>query len=117
MKQSTAFLSAFLALVSPAGAQLSHRDSPEIQWEVQIKSVRQGNGVFLSPNEEMLVASTNLGYVSAFGARDGAEVFHYTYVPDTTAIEFISSTSGIAFSTDYMVYSVIVNKDSISPLT
>lgn len=117
MKQTIPLLSAFFALVSSAGAQLSHRSNPDIQWDVQVKSVRQGNGVFLSPDEEMVVASTNLGFVSAFGARDGSEVFQFAYDPNTTAIEFITSDSGVAFSADYMVYSILVNKDSASPLT
>ena len=117
MKQILLLSTFLLASISFSGAQLSHRSNPEIQWDAKIKSVLQGNGVFLSPDEKFLVASTSLGYISAFGSRDGSEVFQYVYEPNSTDIEFITSGSGIAFSTDYMVFALFINENSDAPLT
>lgn len=97
--------------------QITYRTDPELQWNVRVQSVREGNGVFLSPDEKMLVSSSNLGYVSGFGAKDGSEIFSYAYSPPSGSSEFISSTSGITFAGDYLVYSVLVNKNTVNPLT
>ena len=99
------------------GGQITYRSDPEVQWSAKTQAVREGNGVFLSPSESMVVASSNLGHVSAFGASDGAEIFRYKYTPNSTDVEFISCASGVAFGDDYMVFSVLVNKNSPTPLT
>lgn len=117
MKPILLLISFSLSSLSCVEGQLTYRSNPELQWNARVQSVREGNGIFLSPNEEMIVASSNLGYISAFGARDGAEVFRYNYVPNSTDVQFISCGSGLAFALDYMVFSVLVNKNTANPLT
>lgn len=119
MKTTTPFISFTIAsFIAGIEAQLTYRESPELQWDARVQSVREGNGVFLSPDEDLLVATSNLGYVTGFGAKDGSEIFQYTYDPNTTNIEFISSSSGISFSkTDFVVFSVLVNENSLEPLS
>jgi hypothetical protein len=78
----------------------------------------EGNGVFLSPHEEMIVASSSLGRISACGAINGSEKFQYSYVPKSTNAESISSGIGISFSNnDAIIFSVAINQSSLNPLT
>jgi hypothetical protein len=117
MKLTLAWIASLLAGLSGVGGQISYHSEPVVQWSAKIQAVREGNGVFLSPSERMVVASSNLGYVAAFEASDGSEVFRYKYTPNTTDIEFISCASGVAFAEDYMVFTVLVNKNSPNPVT
>ncbi len=117
MKHFLFFFASSITSFACVGGEITYRSDPELLWDARVQSVRAGNGVYLSRSEEILVASSNLGYISAFGARDGAEVFRYNYIPNTTDIEFISSSSGITFAEDYMVFSILVNKDTGNPLT
>jgi outer membrane protein assembly factor BamB len=115
---------AFLATIGlcglgRAGGQLLYQANPSIEWETRVQSIRGGNGVFLSTDDDVLVSSSNLGYVNAFDADDGAEL--WSYVPVTGDNEFLSSKSGITFITtdslEYMVVSVIANELSLNPMT
>ena len=117
MKLTLAWIVSSLAGFSGAWGQITYRNEPEVQWSAKIQAVREGNGVFLSPDETMIMASSNLGHVSAFGASDGSEVFRYKYTPNTTDVEFTSCASGIAFGDDYMVFTVLINKNSPNPVT
>ena len=117
MKLTLAWMVSLLVGFTGVGGQITYRSDPEVQWSAKIQAVREGNGVSLSPNETILVASSNLGHIAAFGASDGSEVFRYKYTPNTTDIEFISCASGVAFGDDYMVFTVLVNKNSANPLT
>jgi outer membrane protein assembly factor BamB len=109
------------ALCGPVSGQLLYKADPTTEWEARVQSIRGGNGVFLSPEDDMVVSSSNLGMLNAFDAYDGTELWSYT---PTTADknEFLSCKSGITFvATDaleyIMVYSVIVNELSLNPMT
>ena len=107
-----------LGLASASDEPLIYKANPTIEWETRVQTIRGGNGVFLSPDEQMLVSSTSLGYVSAFDANDGSELWNY--VPITGDNEFLSCNSGIKFSSsssmEYMVLSVVVNELSPNPM-
>jgi outer membrane protein assembly factor BamB len=75
---------AALALVGLVGlgsvqAQLIYRSVPTQDWEAQVGSVRRGNGVFLSPADDMVVASSSDGSVTAFDSETGTKVRNYTF--------------------------------------
>ena len=109
---------AFLGLGTASG-QLIYKANPELEWEVRVQSVRGGNGVFLSPVDDALVSTTSLGYVNAFDPDTGDEL--WAYAPNATDNDFLSCKSGVTFSstdsTDYLVYSVLVNELSLNPMT
>jgi hypothetical protein len=77
------------------------------------------NGSFCHRVGFRWISSANLGYVNAFDADDGTEL--WSYVPVTADNEFLSSRSGITFSAtdslEYVVFSVIVNELSLNPMT
>ena len=102
-------------LLTPSRGQIIYEADPSVEWDVRVQSIREGNGVFLSPDESLLVASTNLGYVSGFGPLDGSEVFSYLYTPDGD--DFVKSYSGVSFGSGFLVYSVTINEDSPAPST
>lgn len=109
-------LGAGFSLLPNSGlGQIIYEQDPTVEWDIRVQSIREGNGVFLSPDESLLVASTNLGYVSAFGPLDGSEIFNYVYTPEGQ--DFVKSYSGISFAPDYLVYSVILNEDSPTSTT
>lgn len=111
------FIALFLKQIYPTGAQLTYRTNPIVEWSVQTQNVRDGNGIFLSPGEEMLLVSTRLGYIQGFRPNDGSEIFTYVYKPKSTDVEFIDCSSGIAFGSNYFVYSIIVNQFSDNPVS
>ena len=119
MKLAGAFIALTLGFASlfptPSRSQIIYEADPVVEWDVRVQSIREGNGVFLSPDESLLVTSTNLGYVSGFGPLDGSEVFSYLYTPGGQ--EFVKSYSGISFGSEYLVYSVTLNEDSPTPST
>jgi outer membrane protein assembly factor BamB len=97
--------------------QIRYREDPTPDWQKRIPSVRRGNGVFLSPSEDMAVISSSDGTVTAMTVDTGRKL--WTYEPPTTQGEFFSCSSGITFvSTDileYMTYSIVANEQSQNP--
>lgn len=97
--------------------QIRYREDPTADWQYRIRSVRRGNGIFLSPSDHMAVASSSDGTVTAMDASTGRKL--WTYEPPTTQGEFFSCSSGITFvSTDtleYMTYSIVANEQSQNP--
>jgi hypothetical protein len=116
---SVLVLAGLAGLMRPAGGQLLYRAAPTTEWDARIQSVRARNGVFLSPDDEVLVSSSNLGVVNAFYAINGTELWSYT--PSATNNDFLSCKSGIAFASrdalGYLVHSILVNDPSLNPMT
>ena len=100
-----------------ASGQLMYRSYPEVEWSTRVKPIRRGNGVFLSADDEVVVASTNTGQITAFDAVDGD--VQWTYEPSEDNGERYSCMSGITFSVagDYLVYAVTVNEFSPNPFS
>jgi hypothetical protein len=67
---------AFVGLVGLGSvqAQLIYRSGPTQDWGARVGSVRRGNGVFLSPADDMVVASSSDGSVTAFDSETGMQV-------------------------------------------
>ena len=112
---------AFLAFcgIGHSSGQLLYQAKPSVEWEARVQSIRKGNGVYLSNNDEMLVSSTKLGFVNAFDTTVGTKLWSYSYTPKDSEKEYLSSDSGIVFSVndDYLVFSVIINEFSSNPMT
>jgi hypothetical protein len=110
--------------ISQAGAQDAVnplRDSPLLIWTKDIgNGVLQGNGVFLTPNGNHLIATSEFGAVTCLDALTAETVWEY--VPSSVEGSIVRSRSGVAFTTEnalepYMVYSVDDNENSINSRT
>ena len=55
-------------------AQLIYRSEPTQDWGARVGPIRRGNGVFLSPADDMVVASSFDGSVTAFDSETGTQV-------------------------------------------
>jgi outer membrane protein assembly factor BamB len=72
---------------------------------VPTAAVTENNGVFLTPNEEMLIVINSAAVVLALDPDDGTEIWRYN---PTSMATSISSMGGVAFAgSEYMVYSVL----------
>jgi hypothetical protein len=79
----------------------------EIEWQdVVPAAVSENTGVFLPPNEDMVIVVYSVGGVLALDPNDGTELWRYS--PPSLATP-ISSMGGVAFArgSEYMVYSVL----------
>jgi hypothetical protein len=77
-------------------------DLAVIEWQTVVQAtVSENNGVFLTPNEEMLIVVDSFGGVVALDPSDGAELWEFNP-------PLLSSMGGVAFAgSEYMVYSVL----------
>ena len=102
-----------------ANGQIIYRNQPAKAWEARVPTIRKGNGVFLSPQNTVLIALSSEGTATAFNPDSGKQLWIYN--PPTVANEFITSTSGITFTTNatmnFFVYSVIANQNNVNPKT
>ena len=102
--------------VSTITAQNALQD-PVVYFSKQVEGdVGYGNGLFLMPGEQLLVATSSDGTVTCFHALTGEELWEYS--PQSSSE--IASHSGVAFTTEnaetpYMVYSIIENENSLTP--
>lgn len=101
--------------VSTITAQNALQD-PVVYFSKQVEGdVGYGNGLFLY--EQLLVATSSDGTVTCFHALTGEELWEYS--PQSSSE--IASHSGVAFTTEnaetpYMVYSIIENENSLTPM-
>lgn len=111
------FLLSIALLNGMAGGQLMYRPYPIVQWSLRVKPVRRGNGVFLSPDDRIVVASTNVGKLEALDAMDGGALWSYS--PSDEYQGRYGCTSGVTFSVagDFLVYAVIVDELSPNPFS
>ena len=81
-------------------------DDPEILWEQRIipenaalnpPNVRQGNGVFISPDQSIVVATSIGATVTAFDALTGEALWDYD--PPTVSGKIITCPTGVTFVT------------------
>jgi hypothetical protein len=92
---------------------LLYLDAPVQEWETTIPAVRPGNGVFVSPDDALIVATSGDASLSAFD-RLGTPLWTYG-PPLTDSASEITCSSGITFAPDYLTYAVIVGEDSGEP--
>ena len=99
---------ALLALTAQAAAQVTFLPEPVEMWKGTISPVGAGNECKLSPAADPLLICTSLD-ASVWALRPststaGAEDLVWSYQP--TALNSISSKSGLTFSSDgaFMVY-------------
>jgi hypothetical protein len=111
-------LAVFSSSPTTAIDQLLYNADPSINWSARGEPVRQGNGVFLSPAEDSVVSSSDTGTIVAWDSFDGTEMWRYT--PSAGDGSVLSCSSGITFveaeMMQYMIYTVIVNATSLSPM-
>jgi hypothetical protein len=112
----------FLPGFSIAHSKLNYNQVASTKWIARTQRVRDGNGVYLSSDDGLLIVSTKNGILHAFFPQNGTRMWGYNpSIHAWTADNYISCKSGIAFSTtdslEYMVYSVIINELSQHPET
>jgi outer membrane protein assembly factor BamB len=114
----TIFISLCLAQTLTAQPQLRYEEFGSTEWVARTQPIREGNGVFLSPDEKRLVTSTQPAIVHAFDTESGVKLWRYNpSMSSWTGDSFISCLSGITFastgSLEYIVYAVVI-KDNLS---
>jgi sugar lactone lactonase YvrE len=99
--------------VPQQAGDLLYFDAPVQEWEALIPAVRQGNGVFVSPDDALIVATSADGTMSAF---DPTGTSLWTYGPPSIdSASAVSCSSGITFALDYLTYAVIFDEESAAP--
>jgi hypothetical protein len=106
-----------LSVIPASMGQLVYKADPSINWSARGEPVRQGNGVFLSPSEDIVVSSSNIGAVNAWDSLDGTKLWRYSPVAESGAV--LSCSSGVTFiktdSMESMFYTVVVNEFLSNP--
>ena len=85
---------------------------PSLNFAVRTAPVRRGNGLFLSPEEDLLITTSNTGTVTALDSLNGDLM--WSYQPEQLRKQgVLSCSSGVTFvpNTDMMIYSVSVDED------
>jgi hypothetical protein len=77
--KNAAFALVGLVGLGSVRAQLTYRSEPTEAWGARVGSVKRGNGVFLSPADDMVVASSFDGSVTGFDSETGTQVSKYTF--------------------------------------
>ena len=94
-----------LLLLLSASTDFTYLDSPTEEWRVPFLSVGPRNGVFLSPDAQLLAVVAESGHVLGLDPVSGDEL--WTHAPLGTNIR---SKSGITFNyagdVPYLVYAV-----------
>ena len=98
-------------------------DTPTKLWSAQLfpdvdlgaVDVEAGNGVFMAPDGKHALVTTVGATVYAFNAYTGAQT--WVYQPAAMSGSITRSHSGVVFApnSDYMVYAVVDNENSMSP--
>jgi outer membrane protein assembly factor BamB len=91
--------------------------SPNITWTSSISPLLKGNGIFLSPDDHILVSTSLDGTVNSFHPSTGAILWTHQPVPINNSL--LSCHSGVTFSSNgsFFIYSVIDNEGSPSEMT
>mmetsp|Transcript_25319 Transcript_25319/g.54000 ORF Transcript_25319/g.54000 Transcript_25319/m.54000 type:complete len:558 (+) Transcript_25319:111-1784(+) len=127
---STLFLvaSARVAVADDEGkpVEIDYEDlleTPTKLWSAQLfpdvdlgsVEIEAGNGVFMAPDGKHALVTTVGATVYAFNAYTGEQV--WVYQPEAAGTSIARSHSGVVFGTDYMVYAVVDNENSMNPTT
>eukprot|EP00980_Cylindrotheca_fusiformis_P031003 scaffold25699_cov137-Cylindrotheca_fusiformis.AAC.7 len=102
-----------------AEPQLKYQEFGSTDWVARTQPIGSGNGVFLSPDEKMVLTSTMPAIVHAFDAEDGVKVWSYNpSMSSWTGDSLISCLSGLTFantgSLEYVVYAVNIEDRFLS---
>lgn len=112
MKISLSFVFLFLGSLLQVQAQDFNYLDPTLLWQGRTTEdtsagVLEGNGVYLSPDNRMIVSTSSDGTLRAFEPTTGEII--WSYVPDNLGFA-IRCWSGVTFSyrgsSPYMVYAV-----------
>jgi hypothetical protein len=95
------------------GQGLVYHDQPVEKWRKTFNAIGEGNGVFLSPPGDMLVAVSRLGIVRAYDPADGGVL--WTFSPPLIGGGSISCQSGITFVyTETLAYLAYMVTDTVA---
>jgi outer membrane protein assembly factor BamB len=97
-----------LSVFSAYGQSSLQYVTPQEAWRAEFAPVGQRNGVFMSPDGEVLVGISMTAIVSAFDPLTGTQLWTFTPAPLSGATT--TSASGITFNgvadPSYLVFSV-----------
>ena len=105
----------FLISMRVSNAEFEYLLFPQSRWTSQAPPVIAGNGVFVTPDDSLVVSTSNDGTVMGFEASSGNPL--WTYRPPPVNGVPMTCKSGITFSytssTPYMIYSVMDDEFSL----
>ena len=98
-------------------------ETPAKIWSAQLfpdvdlgpVEIEAGNGVFMAPDGMHALVTTVGATVYAFNAYNGKKA--WVYQPESISNTIVRSHSGVTFgpNSDYMVYAVVDNENSMTP--
>ena len=98
-------------------------ETPAQIWSAQLfpdvdlgpVQIEAGNGVFMAPDGMQALVTTVGATVYAFNAYNGKKA--WVYQPESISNTITRSHSGVTFglNSDYMVYAVVDNENSMTP--
>lgn len=98
-----------VAFVLVQGQGLTYHSSPREIWRQTFNAIGEGNGVYLTPTHDMLVAVSRVGILRAYNP-DGGEIL-WTFSPPLIGGGSVSCQSGITFvetsAATYLAYMVV----------
>jgi hypothetical protein len=112
----TALLISVLAsTITSAQQQSIEYITPQEAWRVPYLPMQRGNGVYMEPNGEILVAVSYYADVSAMNPLTGDLVWDYT--PNLASGAILTTSSGITFNSlanpPYLVFAVTGNLNDV----
>lgn len=99
------------ALLGAAAGERQYLNPPEVAWTATGSEAKPGNGLFVSPDGDLLVGSFLDGSLIMYNPETGEKLGSYT--PDVTSGATIRGFGGVTFaytgSTKYLLYAVTEN--------
>lgn len=103
------FVWSVLVTTLAQGQELVYLDEPREIWRKTFNAIGEGNGVYLTPSRDTLVAVSRAGILRAYDPADGAVL--WTFNPPLVQGASYWSQGGVTFaqtpSLEYLAYMVI----------
>ena len=92
---------------------------PKLVWQAQTDVIRDGNGIYTSPDDTVSIVTQANGNLDAFHPFTGEAL--WSFVPPSNDNKPIGCQSGVTFSTDgathFLTYAVVDDPNGVSPFT
>lgn len=102
-----------IALISTQGQELVYLDEPRELWRFTFNAIGEGNGVYLSPSNDKLVAVSRAGILRAYDPAYGSTL--WTFNPPFVQGASYRCLGGVTFAQtttlEYLAYMVIYTVD------
>ena len=96
-------------LVSGQSQELFYHDQPHETWRMTFNSIGEGNGLYLTPAKDKLIAVSRSGILRSFSPSDGS--VQWTFSPPLISGGSVSCLGGLTFvetvASTYLAYMVV----------